>query len=96
MHEVSITIHPNVPLLVDDHVTRPAVDTEQALEGQLAVFKLTEWHEVCTKVINVSNVEFGMLYEFMRMSWTAGIRSKKAVRVIEVFREIREDHELPI
>jgi hypothetical protein len=36
-------------------------------------------------VIDATDVEFGMLYEFMRMSWTAGIRSKKAVRVIGVF-----------
>jgi hypothetical protein len=44
MHEVSDLSHDpsERALLVDDHVTRSAVDFERALKGQLAVFKLVE------------------------------------------------------
>ena len=72
-------------LLVGDHVTRSAVDFERASEGHLTALEMVERREVGTKVSDVTNVEFGMLYELMRMSWMTGVRSKIEVRVLGVF-----------
>ena len=63
-------------LLVDGHVTRSTVDPERALKGQFTVLEMVECREVGSKVVNVTNVKFGVLYELMGMSWMTGVRSK--------------------